>query len=72
MATENDVPLQCIRDAAEGVAPVVRRRAFGAGVAVVYSKDGKILRESSDGKIEVVRSSKAREIRVRKKIWKIG
>lgn len=72
MATENDLPLQCIRDAAKGVAPEVKRRAFGAGVAVVYSKDGKILRESSDGRIEVIRSSRAREIHVRKKIWKIG
>jgi len=72
MATQNDYPLQSIRDAAESITPEVKRRAFGAGVAVVYSKDGKILRESSDGRIEVIRSSKAREIRVRKKIWKIG
>ena len=72
MVTENDIPLQIIRDTEQGIASEVKRRAFGAGVPIVYSKDGNVLRESSTGAIEVVRSSSAREIRIRKKIWKIG
>jgi hypothetical protein len=71
MANENDLPLRIIRDAAEDMASSARRQAFGAGVAVVYSKDGKVVRESSTGSIEVIRSSRDTEIHARKRIWKI-
>lgn len=68
----NDLPLTKIREAAEKVAHEARRKAFEVGSTVVYARDGKIVRESSDGKTVIVGNSKAEEVKVRKLVWKLG
>ena len=69
---DHDLPLSDIRDAAKKVAPEARRKAFEAGTDVVYSKEGKIVRESADGRIFIVGPSKATDVVVRKRIWKLA
>jgi hypothetical protein len=69
---DHEVPLSGIRDAAEKVAPEARRKAFEAGTDVAYAKEGRIIRESADGRVFVVGPSIASDVVVRKRVWKLA
>jgi len=68
---KNDVPLADIRKAAGKMAPAARRKAFEAGTTIAYSRNGQIVRESADGQTSVVGPSKAMDVIIRKRIWKL-
>lgn len=46
--------IECIQKALDAFPAEVRRRAFSVNGSVTYMKDGKLVREYKNGRIEVV------------------
>jgi hypothetical protein len=69
----NDLTREQIRSAISGMEETVRQKAFDAGSTVTYAQNGKIVQETSDGKVTELGSTTAgTTVEVRKKNWKIG
>ena len=70
--TANDIPIKSLRHAAREVGAEARKKAFSVGGSVSYIMDGMIVRESNDGHLVVVAPTASREIRMKKRVWKLG
>lgn len=51
---EDKHELECIQKALDAFPAEVRRRAFAVNGSVTYMKDGKLVREYKNGRIEIV------------------
>lgn len=67
---KHDVPLKDLQKVGNEVGADARRKAFDAGSSVTYASGGKLIRESSSGKFEELGDSSARDVTVRKLVWK--